>query len=100
VLLTGERWSAGEALRWGMVQEVVAPGEQVTRAMDYARRIADCAPLGVQGALRSTRTAQIENHDAAVAEMFEHLVPVMASEDAAEGVRSFIERRKAVFSGH
>jgi enoyl-CoA hydratase/carnithine racemase len=27
------------------------------------------------------------------------LVPVMTSEDAAEGVRSFLERRKAVFSG-
>jgi enoyl-CoA hydratase/carnithine racemase len=99
VLLTGERWSADDALRWGMVQEVVAPGEQVARAMDYARRIADCAPLGVQGALRSSRTAQTEGHDAAVAEMYRHLVPVMSSADAAEGVRSFIERRKAVFTG-
>lgn len=99
VLLTGERWSADDALRWGMVQEVVAPGEQKNRAMEYARKIADCAPLGVQGALRSARTAQEKDHDTAVAEMFEHLVPVMASEDAAEGVRSFIERRKAVFVG-
>ena len=99
VLLTGERWSADEALRWGMVQEVVAPGEQKNRAMDYARKIADCAPLGVQGALRSTRTAQEKDHNAAVAEMYERLVPVMASEDAAEGVRSFVERRKAVFTG-
>lgn len=99
VLLTGERWSAEEALRWGMVQEVVEPGQQIARAMDYARKIADCAPLGVQGALRSARTAQSEPHDVAVAEMFRLLVPVMASEDAAEGVRSFVERRKAVFTG-
>lgn len=99
VLLTGERWSAEDALRWGMVQEVVAPGEQVARAMDYARKIADCAPLGVQGALRSTRTAQAGPHARAVEEMYRYLMPVMASEDAAEGVRSFIERRKAVFTG-
>jgi enoyl-CoA hydratase len=99
VLLTGERWSADDALRWGMVQEVVAPGEQLACAMGYARKIADCAPLGVQGLLRSTRTAQAEDHDAAVAEMYKHLAPVMASEDAAEGVRSFIERRKAIFTG-
>lgn len=99
VLLTGERWSADDALRWGMVQEVVAPGEQLSRAMDYARKIADCAPLGVQGSLRSTRTAQTEDHATAVAEMYRHLVPVMASADAAEGVRSFVERRKAVFTG-
>jgi enoyl-CoA hydratase/carnithine racemase len=100
VLLTGERWSADDALRWGMVQDVVAPGEQLACAMGYARKIADCAPLGVQGVLHSTRTAQVEDHDAAVAEMYERLVPVMASADAAEGVRSFMERRKAVFTGH
>ena len=99
VLLTGERWSAEDALRWGLVQDVVAPGEQVSAAMNYAHKIADCAPLGVQGALRSTRTAQTAAHDTAVSEMYEHLIPVMASEDAAEGVRSFIERRKAVFTG-
>jgi len=99
VLLTGERWSAEDALRWGMVQEVVAPGEQIGRAMEYARKIADCAPLGVQGALRSCRTARSESHEVAVEEMYRHLVPVMASEDAAEGVRSFVERRKAVFQG-
>ena len=99
VLLTGERWSAEDALRWGMVQEVVAPGEQLERAMDYARKIADCAPLGVQGALRSTRTAQVKEHEQARLEMYEYLMPVMASDDAAEGVRSFVERRKAVFSG-
>ena len=99
VLLTGERWSADDALRWGMVQDVVEPGQQFERAMDYARRIADCAPLGVQGALQSCRTAQSEPHDVAVAELYRLLVPVMASDDAKEGVQSFVERRKAVFSG-
>ena len=63
-------------------------------------KIADCAPLGVQGVLHSTRTAQVEDHDAAVAEMYKRLVPVMASADAAEGLHSFMEQRKAVFTGH
>lgn len=99
VLLTGDRWSAEDALRWGMVQEVVEPGEQLGKAMEYARKIADCAPLGVQGVLRSTRAFDSQDFDAAVAQMFLDLRPVMRSEDAAEGVRSFIERRKAVFQG-
>lgn len=99
VLLTGERWSAEDALRWGMVQELVEPGAQFECAMDYARRIADCAPLGVQGLLKSTRAADSEDHATAVEQMFRDLVPVMRSEDAAEGVRSFVERRKAVFTG-
>lgn len=99
VLLTGERWSAEQALQWGMVQELVAPGTQFDTAMEYARKIADAAPLGVQGVLRETRAAQSLTHEQAVDQMFAHLVPVMNSEDAAEGVKSFIERRKAVFTG-
>jgi enoyl-CoA hydratase len=99
VLLTGDRWSAEEALRWGMVQEVVEPGEQFACALGYAEKIAAAAPLGVQGLLRSARTANDADHAHAVEQMFQDLVPVMRSEDAAEGVKSFLERRKAVFSG-
>lgn len=99
VLLTGERWSADEAYRWGMVQEVVEPGEQFDKAMEYARTIADNAPLAVQGLLKSERVGESEDHDTAVKQMFTDLVPVMNSEDAEEGVQSFLERRKAVFRG-
>jgi enoyl-CoA hydratase/carnithine racemase len=99
VLLTGERWDAETALRWGMVQELVEPGEQFHRAMELARSVADAAPLGVQGCLRATRFAVEHGREESVAQMMRDLVPVMKSEDAAEGVRSFLERRKAVFSG-
>jgi enoyl-CoA hydratase/carnithine racemase len=99
VLLTGERWSAETALRWGMVQEVVETGEQFARAMELARAVADAAPLGVQGCLKATRYALEHSREVAVAQMMRDLRPVMASEDSAEGVRSFIERRKAVFKG-
>lgn len=99
VLLTGERWSAEEAYRWGMVQELVEPGEQFDKAMEYARKVADCAPLAVQGLLKSTRTGERAEWNDAVQQMFTDLAPVMKSEDAAEGVQSFIERRKAVFKG-
>ena len=99
VLLTGERWTAEQALRWGMVQEVVEPGTQLEAAMAYAHKIAACAPLGVQGVLKSTRTFESIDHDRAVRQMFADLQPVMQSEDAAEGLRSFIERRQAVFKG-
>ncbi len=99
VLLTGERWSAEQALQWGMIQDVVEPGEQFDKAMEYARTIADNAPLAVQGLLKSERTAQQRDHESAVRQMFDDLVPVMQSEDAREGVQSFVERRKAVFQG-
>lgn len=99
VLLTGERWDAETALRWGMVQELVEPGAQFERAMEIARAVADAAPLAVQGCLKATRFALRHSRDESVEQMMRDLVPVMASEDAQEGVRSFVERRKAVFSG-
>lgn len=99
VLLTGEPWSADDALRWGMVQAVVEPGAQLAAAMAYAQAIAAAAPLGVQGCLRATRFALEADRAQAVAQMSRDLVPVMHSEDAAEGLRSFLERRPAVFSG-
>jgi len=99
VLLTGERWTADEALKWGMVQTLVEPGTQVATATEYAQAIAAAAPLGVQGCLKATRFAYDADHSAAVSQMFRDLGPVMRSEDAAEGVRSFLERRKADFQG-
>jgi enoyl-CoA hydratase len=99
LLLTGERWSAEDAYRWGMVQDVVEPGEQFAKAMEYAQKIADCAPLGVQALLKSTHASETEDQDTVVKQMFLDLVPVMKSRDAAEGVQSFLERRKAVFYG-
>ena len=99
VLLTGERWSAEEAHRWGMVQELTEPGQQLETALRIARSIAAAAPLAVQGLLKATRCAESQPHDMAVAQMMRDLVPIMRSEDAAEGVRSFLERRTASFSG-
>lgn len=98
-LLTGDFWSAEEAQRCGLVQEVVAPGEQIAKAMELASRIAKAAPLGVQAVLKSTRTAALEGEEAAIATLFSDLIPVMQSADAQEGVRSFLERREAVFQG-
>lgn len=98
-LLTGDAWTAADAQRFGMVQEIVEPGEQLAKAIEYAEKIVKAAPLGVQGALKSSRTAWLQGEAAAMREMFPDLVPVMASEDAKEGVQSFLERREARFTG-
>ena len=68
-LLTGEEFGADEALRIGLVQEVVAPGEQLAEALRIAELIAAQAPLGVQATLANSRVARDEGPAAAV----EHL---------------------------
>ena len=98
-LLTGDEWTAQQAYDWGLVQELVEPGEQFDRALELAQKVANAAPLGVQGSLRSSRLARLEGHDAAKQRLFPDLAPVMASEDVQEGIQSFLERRDAVFKG-
>jgi len=99
-LLTGEEFGAAEALRIGLVQEVVRPGEQLPRAVALAKLIAAQAPLGVYGTLANARVAcRGEAATAAVEHLRELLPPLLKSEDAAEGVRSFVERRDARFTG-
>lgn len=98
-LLTGDMFDAAEAHRIGMVQEVVEPGEELARAIELAETVARRAPLGVYATLASARLAEAEGEEAAVARLLPDLRPIMDSEDAAEGLRSFVERREARFQG-
>ncbi|OPY05875.1 MAG: 2,3-dehydroadipyl-CoA hydratase [Syntrophaceae bacterium PtaB.Bin038] len=98
-LLTGDEIPADEALRLGLVQELVEPGRQFNRALEIAETIARQAPLGVKASLKSARRTVAEGERAAIERLLPDLEPIMKSEDAAEGVRSFVERREARFRG-
>jgi enoyl-CoA hydratase/carnithine racemase len=98
-LLTGDEFSAAEALRIGLVQEVVEPGQQLSRAEEIAQTIARQAPLGVRATLASARLALTAGEEEAMRRLASDLLPLMQSEDVQEGVRSFIERREANFKG-
>jgi len=76
-----------------------APGGQLDKALEIARRVAAAAPLGVQNVLKSCRTAVLQGEEAAKAMIYQDVAEVMASEDMKEGLQSFIERRTAVFQG-
>jgi enoyl-CoA hydratase/carnithine racemase len=99
-LLTAEEFGAAEALRIGLVQEVVPAGAHVQRAADLAHLIAQQAPLGVQATLASARAGLGRGPDAARDCIASLLPGIMRSQDAAEGLRSFTERREARFTGH
>lgn len=98
-LLTCDEFDAAEAHRIGLVQEVVPVGTQIDRAMAIAAMIAANAPLGILATKDAGRQFITEGEQAAIAAIPGIRAKVMASADAAEGIRSFIERRPAVFRG-
>jgi enoyl-CoA hydratase/carnithine racemase len=97
-LLTGDEFDAAEACRMGLVQEVVAVGKQRERAVEIAERVAEQAPLGIRASLASARVA-IDHEAEAARRLRPDLAPLLASEDAREGLQSFLERRQARFTG-
>ena len=98
-LMLCDEFGADEAYRIGLVQEVSPVGRQIDRAMEIARLIAANAPLGVQVTKEAGRRFIEAGERAAVDAIPGIRQRVMGTADAAEGIRSFVERRAAVFQG-
>ena len=96
-LLTGDAFDAREAHRIGLVQEVVPRAEVLPRAIAIAETIAAQAPLGVQATIASARKSIAE--EAAARALLPEVQRLMQTEDAREGLTSFLERRAARFEG-
>jgi enoyl-CoA hydratase/carnithine racemase len=94
-----DEFGAAEAYRVGLVQEVAPAGQQVERAMAIADIIARNAPLGIQVTKEAGRKFIEAGEQAAIAVVPQIRDRVMGTEDAKEGIQSFVERRAAVFKG-
>lgn len=99
VLLTGYEFSPEEALRFNFIQEIVPEGKEFERAIEMAEEIARQAPMAVQATLNNVRRYLYEGPDAATSEFISVMQTLALSDDAAEGVRSFIEKRPPVYQG-
>ena len=82
------------------MQEVTETREEaLARAIALAEVVAAQAPLGVYATLASSRYALPTSEADAARRLLPDLAPVLASEDAREGLASFLERRAARFTG-
>ena len=103
MLLTGRRMTAAEALRWGLVNRVVAASALIEEAMDLAVSICASAPLAVAAALEITEaTAALSLDDGYRRLRGGDLLSyqtMLGSEDAVEGPRAFAERRAPRWQG-
>jgi enoyl-CoA hydratase/carnithine racemase len=98
-LLVVDEFGAEEAKRCGMVQEVVPAGRQLERALELAAKIAALAPLAIQATKASAALYAEQGEKACIAAFSGVQQRLANSEDAAEGVRPFVERRDPKFTG-
>lgn len=99
ILLTGDHFSAADALRIGLINRVVPDGTALEEARLIAARIVANAPLSVQAVKRSVQETEGRPEEEALRIELEIGSAVFASEDAREGTRAFAEKRKPEFQG-
>jgi enoyl-CoA hydratase len=99
LLLTGDLIDAEEALSLGFLNYVVAADQVLPKAMEIAEKIAANGPIAVK-AIRKSARACLGLREQEALELESQLSgPVFRTEDAKEGPRAFLEKRKPAYQG-
>jgi enoyl-CoA hydratase len=99
MVLTGEPIGAAQARNAGLIAELAPAGEALQAALDLASALAARAPLALAAAKASIRDAgqlSLSDHLRAERELF---VRLLGTEDKAEGLSAFREKRSPVWRG-
>ena len=100
LMLTGTHMSAQRAYQVGMVNAVVPVKDRMQAALEYARKLADSAPLVIELLETFTRESILPRGPSELQGIARrHLQQVSRSADAREGGRAFAEKRKPRFQG-
>jgi enoyl-CoA hydratase len=99
LLLTGDHYSAAQALDMGLIGRVVPQGQALKAAREVAERIAANGPLAVRKIKQSVQETEGVPETQALEIEYNIGLAVFASEDAREGPRAFKEKRTPEFKG-
>jgi enoyl-CoA hydratase len=97
LFMLAEKVEAEELLRIGYIDELVPPARLMPRVAEIAQRLAENAPLAVQGVKAAIN--DIAHGDADLQAIADRAAAVKRSQDMAEGRAAWLEKRKPRFTG-
>jgi enoyl-CoA hydratase len=99
LILTGRMVDAAEALERGLVQHVYEPEELMPRTMELAQLMATKSPVALAYAKESTNRALHGDIGGNLVHEVDLYSLMFSTDDAKEGMRAFVEKRKPTFIG-
>jgi methylglutaconyl-CoA hydratase len=99
LLLTGRIFSAEEAAKMGLVSEIVAPENLMTRARALAALLMENSPTSLRATKKLLTTHERAELDAEIESAVQENAAIRNTSDFREGIESFLEKRKPVWSG-
>ncbi|HEY3728843.1 MAG TPA: enoyl-CoA hydratase-related protein [Solirubrobacteraceae bacterium] len=99
LLLTGRTYSPEEALAWGLVAAVFDADRAPAEVRAYAERFAAGATLATAAIKRCVHEGSQRSLDDGLALEAEQMERLFRSDDAAEGLRAFLDKRRPEFAG-
>jgi methylglutaconyl-CoA hydratase len=97
--LTGRIFGAEEALHLGLIKEIVAPEALMARARELARLLMENSPASLRATKKLLSAHAGAELDAQIEAAIRENAAIRTSADFREGITSFLEKRKPVWSG-
>jgi methylglutaconyl-CoA hydratase len=99
ILLTGRLFGAEEAVRMGLVKEIIAPENLMARAHELAALLMENSPASLRATKQLLTDHARANLDAQIEAAVRENAAIRTTADFREGISSFLEKRKPVWTG-